>query len=86
MKKISKTTWNRYKESAEGKEVISLFEKVKSPDSTAEEILEIAKRFDPQFFNNTSKKEMAQLTDSLNFFMSDLEEILSDDKIKIEEG
>ena len=39
MKKISKTTWNRYKESAEGQEVIALFEKIKSPDSTAREFL-----------------------------------------------
>ncbi len=86
MKKISKTTWTRYKESAEGKEVMALFEKIKSPESTAEEILEIAKRFDPQYFNNTSKKEMAQLTDSLNFFLSDLEQILSNEDIHLKEG
>ena len=47
MKKISKTIWTRYKESAEGKEVLALFEKIQSPESTSEEILEIAKRFDP---------------------------------------
>jgi hypothetical protein len=86
MKKISKTTWNRYKESAESKEVFALFEKIKSPESTAEEILEIAKRFNPQYFRNTSKKEMTQLTDSLNFFLSDLEQILSNEEIKLEEG
>ena len=86
MKKISKTTWTRYKESAEGKEVMALFEKIKSPGTTADEILEIAMRFDPQYFNNTSKKEMAQLTDSLNFFLSDLEQILSNEEIKLEEG
>lgn len=86
MKKISKTTWNRYKESAEGKEVIALFEKIKSPDSTADEILDIAKRFDPQFFHNIGKKETARLTESLDFFLSDLEQILSNDEIKLEEG
>ena len=63
MKKISKIAWNRYRESAEGKEVMALFEKIKSPESTAEEILEIAMRFDPQYFNNTSKKEKAQMTE-----------------------
>ena len=86
MKKISKTTWNRYKDSTEGKEVMALFEKIQSSESTTEEILEIAKRFDPQYFNNRSKKEMAQLTDSLNFFLSDLEQILSNEEIKLEEG
>ena len=86
MKKISKTTWTRYKESAEGKEVIALFERIQSSESTAEEILEIAKRFDPQFFNNTSKKEIARLTDSLDFFLTDLEQILSNNDIKLEEG
>ena len=86
MKKISKTTWNRYKDSTEGKEVMALFEKIQSSESTTEEILEIAKRFDPQYFNNRSKKEMAQLTDCLNFFLSDLEQILSNEEIKLEEG
>ncbi len=86
MKKISKTTWTRYKESAEGMEVMALFERIQSSESTTEEILEIAKRFDPQYFNNTSKKELALLTDSLNFFLSDLEQILSNEEINFEEG
>lgn len=85
MKKISKTTWNRYRDdSAEGKEVIVLFEKMKSPESSAEEILEITKRFDPQYFNNMSKKEFVQMTERLNFFMDALGDMLSQNEIKIE--
>lgn len=85
MKKISKTTWNRYRDdSAEGKEVIALFEKMKSPESSAEEILEITKRFDPQYFNNMSKKEFVQMTERLNFFMDALGDMLSQNEIKIE--
>lgn len=84
MKKISKTTWNRYKESAEGKEVIALFEKIQSPESTAEEILEVAKRFDPQYFNNIGKKNMAQNTERLNLFLDVLGDIVSHKEIKIE--
>ena len=86
MKKISKTTWNRYKESAEGKEVMALFERIISPESSAEEILEIAKRFDPQFFNNSSKKDMARLAENLDFFLNALGDILSDKNIKFESG
>jgi len=84
MKKISKTTWTRYKESAEGKEVIALFEKIQSSESTAEEILEIAKRFDPQYFNNIGKKEESLLIERLNIFFDVLEEMLSDRDVKIE--
>lgn len=86
MKKISKTTWNRYKESAEGKEVIELFERIQSRESTAEEILEISQRFDPQYFNNAGKKELSLLNDNLNFFLDDLEQLLSHDDIKFEKG
>ncbi len=86
MKKISKTTWTRYKESAEGKEVLALFERILSPESTVGEIIEIAKRFDPQYFNNSSKKEIAQLTESLDFFMNALGDILSDENMKFETG
>ena len=86
MKKISKTTWTRYKESAEGKEVVALFKKFQSPESTAEEMLEIAKRFDPQFFNNSSKKEIAQDLESLNLFLTVLGDIVSHEEIKIESG
>ncbi len=86
MKKISKTTWTRYKESAEGKEVVALFNKLQSQKSTAEDMLEIANRFDPQFFNNTSKKEMAQYIERLNLFLNVLGDIVSSEEIKIESG
>ena len=84
MKKISKTTWTRYKESTEGKEVMALFEKILSPESTTEEILKIVKRFDPQYFNNIGKKEMAQMTECLNLFMDVLGDTLSQNESKIE--
>ena len=86
MKKISKTTWTRYKESAEGKEVLALFQKLLSSGTTAEEMLEIAQRFDSEFFSNTSKKEMARLTETMNFFLNDLDQILSNEEMKIETG
>ena len=82
--KISKTAWKRYKESAEGKEVMALFEKIKSPESTAEEILEIAKRFDPQYFNNISKKEKDRMAECINLFMDALGDMLSQNDNKME--
>lgn len=84
MKKISKTTWNRYKESAEGKEVLALFERIQSPESSVDEMIEIAKRFDPQYFSNLSKKDMAQMTECLSLFMEVLGDIQTQNDIKIE--
>ena len=86
MKKISKTTWTRYKESAEGKDVLAQFEKILSSETTAEEMLKIAKRFDPEFFSNTSMKEMARLTETMDFFLNDLDKVLSNEEIRIETG
>lgn len=53
MYKISQIQWNRYKNSSEGKETIALFKKVQSPEFGFKEMLDLAKRFDPQFFYNS---------------------------------
>ena len=57
MKKISKSNWERYKK-FEGRETIALFEKLYSKESTMEEIIDVAKRFDPEYFKNLSDKDM----------------------------
>lgn len=56
MKKISQINWKRYKESESGKEAIALFEKICGSECTMEEVYAIAKRFNPEFFKNTSKR------------------------------
>lgn len=56
MKKISKTQWNRYKDT-DGKEIIELFEKSVDNDFSYKDMLNLAIRFDPDYFNNTTEKE-----------------------------
>lgn len=68
MKKISKINWNRYKESQQGKETIALFENLCCGECSMEEILSIAKRFDPEFFKNYSKKEEQGLIEAFAYY------------------
>lgn len=86
MKKISKTAWNRYKESAEGKEVIALFKNLCSDDCTTEDMLNIAKRFDPEYFKNISRQETKAILDCLGYYDDVLNNIVSNNDLKIEKG
>lgn len=77
MKKISKIQWERYKNSSEGQECISLFHKLHSNDCSVEEMLEIAKKFDHDYFKNLSKKEVEyvlfRLRDFIDFMESNID-------------
>jgi len=77
MKKISKTTWTRYKESAEGKEVIALFKSLCSNDSSVEDMLNVAKRFNPEYFKNFSEKDYKSILDCLDFYDNALSDIVN---------
>lgn len=68
MKKILKTNWERYKNSSEGKETITLFNHLTTPEATAEDMLEVIKRFNPEIARNTSKKEEKSMIESLTFY------------------
>lgn len=68
MKKILKTNWERYKNSSEGKETISQFNHLTTPETTAEDMLEVIKRFNPEIARNTSKKEEKSMIESLAFY------------------
>ena len=69
MKKIlQKTNWERYNRSAEGQEVISLFNHLCSPECTANEMLEAILRFDSNALQNLGKKEETAFLDVLRSF------------------
>lgn len=86
MKKISKTVWNRYKESAEGKEVIALFKNLCSDDCTTEDMLNVAKRFNLEYFKNSSEKDLKAIRECLDFYDGALSDIISNNDLKIEKG
>lgn len=77
MKKISQTQWNRYKNSNEGKEAIALFEKAHTNEFSYEEMLALAKRYDPECFKNNSKKENESILATLEYYDKRFSDILS---------
>lgn len=68
MKKISQINWQRYKESAHGQETIALFEKAQTNDFTHDDMLAMAKRFDPEFFHNIGRKDEAWMGKMLAYY------------------
>ena len=68
MKKISMINWNRYKESNAGKESISMFSHIFTSGCTMEEILNVAKRFNPEFFKNTDSKDDELMGSILSYY------------------
>ena len=72
MNKIIKLHWNNYLNSDSGKEVVAAFDKLTDPNATMEELLQLASRFDPEFFRNTSTNERNQELGFLDFFNRDL--------------
>ncbi len=82
MKKIIKLHWNNYKNSDSGKEVIAAFDKLTDPNATVEELYELACRFDPECFKNSSKNEKKQDLEFLEYIVSIVQEIMHEvDKI-----
>lgn len=86
MKKISKTAWTRYKESAEGKEVIALFKSLCSNDCTTEDMLKVAMRFNPEYFKNIGEKDNKAILDCLDFYDGALSDIVSNGNLEMETG
>jgi hypothetical protein len=68
MNKIIKLHWNNYLNSDSGREVVAAFDKLTDPNATMEELLQLAFRFDPEFFRNTSSNERNQELGFLDFF------------------
>ena len=85
MNKIIKLHWNNYLNSNSGKEVVAAFDKLTDPNATMEELLQLAFRFDPEFFRNTSTNERNQELGFLDFFNNEIQNIRSEiDKLEQE--
>ncbi len=84
MKKISQINWKRYKESEEGKSVISLFERLSSEEFSTDEMIELIRRFNPQFMHNTSDKETEYLKESLEYHDNNIGQLLSGEDFAFE--
>lgn len=72
MKEISKTQWNRYKNSDEGKKAIELFGSMLSPDTTYDDMYELARKYDPAFFANLGKKDR----ENIMFVLGEFEKVI----------
>ena len=57
MKKISKETWEQFKNSQEGKNAIAMFKKLHNPQCKAEDMLAIAQKVDSEYFNGYSEQD-----------------------------
>lgn len=66
VKKITKTYLDRFRRDC--KEEIELFEKAASIDGNPEFMYELAKRFDSQWFKNSSNKEIEKWIDRVYFY------------------
>ena len=86
MNKIIKLHWNNYKSSDSGKEVIAEFEKLTSPEITVEELYDLACRFDPEFFKNTSEKEKEYFLNLIEQFDGDIFDIKQEFDKQFPEG
>ena len=85
MNKIIKLHWNNYLNSDSGREVVAAFDKLTDPNATMEELLQLAFRFDPEFFRNTSSNERNQELGFLDFFNNEIQNIrLEIDKLEQE--
>lgn len=75
MKKIIKIHWNNYKNSDSGKDVIEEFEKITDPNTSLEKLLQLACKFDPEFFKNASANEKKQGIKFLEFLDNEIQDI-----------
>lgn len=83
MKKISQVQWKRYKDSAEGKEAISLFEKLGTPETSPEEMIKVAEKFDPAFFRNLSQKDINYLIECIVFYNNKIADLLESENVEV---
>lgn len=84
MKKISQISWKRYLESAEGQATLDLFTSVCNNPS-ADDVLALAKRFDPQFFTNMGVREMAAAKKVIKIFIDQISEIAAHHQVTDQE-
>ena len=68
MKKILKTNWERYKNSAEGKDAIAQFNRLTSFECSAEEMYAVIKRFNPLFAKNSTPKEDVGIIELIAYY------------------
>lgn len=66
-KPISKINWERYKNSSDGMEAIADFNRLRSPEITPEEMVALAKKYDPQFFWNMGLENIDFMVSSVEF-------------------
>lgn len=85
MKKISQINWNRYKDSEEGRKAIALFERICSSECTTDEMYEVAKKYDPEFFRNMGERDEKVWKDRLAYFYQLLTDIFEGMDIPDEE-
>jgi len=78
MKKIVKLHWNNYLNSDSGKEVVAAFDKLSAPDASMEELLQLACRFNPEFFRNISTNERKRILNYLDFMNEEIKGIYSE--------
>ncbi len=64
--------WLDYKEGRRGQKTIPAFEKAASLDATLEEQLELIRRFDPNYIENSGKKDEELLNYNIDAFYKDL--------------
>lgn len=63
--------------------MVAAFDKLTDPNATMEELLQLASRFDPEFFRNTSTNERNQELGFLDFFNNEIQNIrLEIDKLE----
>ncbi len=75
MEKIIKLHWDNYKQSVRGKEILASFEKLTDSNTSVEDLYNIACRFNPDFFKNTSKREKENLLKFLDYLDNTVGEI-----------
>ena len=86
MKKIIKLHWNNYKNSDSGKEAIADFDKLTDPNSSMEELLQLAYKYDHECFKNSNKIEKDQEIQFLNYLNTQIQNICSEiDELKQED-
>jgi len=83
MKKINSVKFKRFKESAEGKEAIHLFERAFKGECTPEEILSIAKKYNEELFRNIENFD-EQSASQFELFHNIVKEYIEEEKPSIE--
>lgn len=71
MKQISKSQWERYKQT-DGREVIERFERLLRLEMSPEEILELVQKINPSFFQNYTEKEKKAVLNAISYCLDEV--------------